>query len=318
VSHLPLAAERPTARIAGLAFTIACAPALLWFGNPALALIAAAAASLVLGRPVVDIGERWGKFALQGAIVLVALRLDVGTVLALSAEFSWTVAACVLATLATGLLLARVLATDPITGKLLSAGTAICGGTAIATLSPLLGATAGQTGVALAIVFLLNAVALFVFPLIGQALDLSELQFGLWTALAIHDTSSVVATATVYGEQAAEVAATVKLGRTLWLIPLVFLAGAFGRGDSARARFPGFVAAFVAASAIGTWIALPDWAHAAAGTLSKALLVVALFLIGARITRSALAEVRGRVVAHALILWSIVAPATLGAVLWVT
>ena len=302
----------------GWALTLLFAPGLLYFANPALALILAAIMSLVLNRPVIDVPSSYGKLALQTAIVLLGLRLNIETLWTLSAEYSWAVAAYVVGTIALGLLLLQVLKSDLVTGRLISAGTAICGGTAIATLSPLLGSQPHQTGVALAIVFLLNAFALLVFPLIGEALDLSQLQFGLWSALAIHDTSSVVATAAVYGEEAAEVAATVKLGRTLWLIPLVFIAGAMAGQGSSRARFPGFVLAFVAASAVGSFLPLPGWVYSTAGILSKALLVVALFLVGVEMTRETFRQLKGKLVVHALLLWGIVAPLTLVGVLWMT
>lgn len=257
--------------------------------------------------------------------MLLGLTLDLETLWALSARYSWGVALYVLGTLMLGLLLGRFMRVDGPSSKLMSSGTAICGGTAIATLSSLVRAQPHQVGVALAIVFLLNAVALFTFPLIGRALDLSQVQFGLWAALAIHDTSSVVATAALYGDEAAAVATTVKLGRTLWLIPLAFVLGAVeqaarrdggGEGAAPRLRVPGFILLFVAAAAVGSWLPLPEWTSAAAGIASKLLLVVALFLLGTEITRETLRRLRGRVLWQGLALWLLVAPATLIAVIW--
>ena len=164
----------------------------------------------------------------------------------------------------------------------MASGTAICGGTAIATLAPLIGARADQVGVAIGIVFLLNAAALFGFPLIGHWLGMSQLQFGMWAALAIHDTSSVLATSAIYGNEALEIATTVKLGRTLWLIPLTLIVSLAQRASAARVRVPPFIVAFIAVSVLSTVLPLPAWIGHAAGRVSKALLVTALFFIGTR------------------------------------
>lgn len=297
-------------------------PPLLWLGNPALALLVGGAIALLANRSPVPSAARLSALSLQAAIVLLGLKLDLTTIWTLSAEYTGAVAVYVIATLALGLLLARVLATDVTTGRLVSAGTAICGGTAIATLSPVLRARPQQTAVALAVVFLLNVVALVSFPPIGRALELSQLQFGLWSALAIHDTSSVVATAAIYGDRALEVATTIKLGRTLWLIPLVFLVSLMearaqaAEGGAPRLRVPGFVLLFVAAAGLGGVVALPGWLVEAAGLLSRGLLVVALFLVGTQLTRATLRGIRGRVLWHALGLWLVVAPLTLALIVW--
>jgi uncharacterized integral membrane protein (TIGR00698 family) len=312
-------------RNAGLIFCVSALPPLLWYGNPALALLVGAAIAVLLDRRPLAASSALGKYLLQTAIVLLGLKLNLGTLWELSAQYSWGVAVYVLATLAIGLGLGRLLQVDAASSKLISSGTAICGGTAIATLSALVRAQPHQVGVALAIVFLLNAVALFTFPGIGRLLDLSQLEFGLWAALAIHDTSSVVATAALYGEEAAAVATTIKLGRTLWLIPLAFALSLYeqsaARSRDAEAaapklRVPGFILLFVGAAAVGTWLPLPVSVTDTAGVLSKGLLVAALFLLGTEITRATLRQLRGRVLWQALGLWICVAPATLAAVLW--
>lgn len=299
---------------------------LLWVGNPALALLVGAAIAVVLDQRPLALSGTLGKYFLQTAIVLLGLKLNLATLWALSAQYSWGVAVYVLGTLGLGLALGRMLQVDAASSKLISSGTAICGGTAIATLSSLVRAQPHQTGVALAIVFLLNALALFTFPAIGRALDLSQLQFGLWAALAIHDTSSVVATAALYGDEAAAVATTIKLGRTLWLIPLAFAVSVYEQSaaralpdapaQAPRLRVPGFILLFVAAAAVGSWLPLPAQLPELAGALSKLLLVAALFLLGTEITRATVRQIRGRVLWQALALWLLVAPATLGAVLY--
>jgi uncharacterized integral membrane protein (TIGR00698 family) len=301
-------------------------PPILWFGNPALALLTGAAIAILLDRQPISGSGPYGKYFLQAAIVLLGLKLDLQTLFDLSAQYSWGVAIYVLATLALGLGLGRLLQVESPSSQLVSAGTAICGGTAIVTLSSLVRAQPHQTGVALAIVFLLNAVALFTFPGIGRLLELSQLEFGLWAALAIHDTSSVVATAAVYGDEAVAVATTIKLGRTLWLIPLAFAFSVYARsavpdrpgvdGPAPRLRVPGFILLFVAAAAMGSWLPIPPLVTGAAGAFSKLLLVAALFLLGTEITRATVRQLRGRVLWQALGLWLLVAPVTLGLVLW--
>jgi uncharacterized integral membrane protein (TIGR00698 family) len=325
---------------AGQWLAVIALPGLLLLGNPALALLVGGAIVLGLDRHIFSAGGVVSKYCLQAAIVLLGLRLDLGTLWLLSASYSWAVAVYVLGTLALGLAAGRLLAVEAPSAKLIASGTAICGGTAIASLSSIVRAQPHQTAVALAIVFLLNVVALFSFPAFGRYLDLSQLQFGLWAALAIHDTSSVVATAALYGEEALEVATTIKLGRTLWLIPLVFalslyehamgraearrLSGGQSGGQSGagarmpRLRIPGFILLFVVAAALGSLLPLPDLLTSGAGVLSKGLLVVALFLVGTELTRATVRQIRGRVLWLALGLWACVAPLTLLLVLWLT
>ena len=198
--------------------------------------------------------------------------------------------------------------------QLIASGTAICGGTTIASLSPVIQARPEQTGVALALVFLLNALALFTFPAIGEYLALTQEQFGVWAALAIHDTSSVVATSALYGEEAAMVATTVKLGRTLWLIPLLLVFSILQHQGSAKLRIPLFIVLFILTACTGSVVSLPAAVVGTASTASKMLLIVALFFIGTEISRETLRGLRGTVLVHGLLLWALVVPLTLLAV----
>ena len=221
-------------------------------------------------------------------------------------------------TLIAGLFLGYLCKSEQETNALLSSGTAICGGTAIATLSPIINARPEQTGTALCIVFLLNALALLTFPTIGHWLDLSQEQFGVWAALAIHDTSSVVATAQLYGEQALAVATTVKIGRTLWLIPLIILTSLYVGTQQTKIRIPNFVFVFIAASVLGSWLDLSSIVVTGISQLTSALLVGALFFLGTDITRETLKKLHLSAVLHGLVLWALVIPAVLAAVInWV-
>lgn len=297
-----------------LAIPILLTPLVLW-GNPLYAILSAAALSLAVNRPILGQSARWAKLALQSAIVLLGFNLDAGNMWQVSQQFAVPTAAYVLLTLGAGLLLGRLLGVEQILSRLMAAGTAICGGTAIASLSPILRARGDQIAVALTIVFFLNMVALVIFPWIGATLEMTQTQFGIWSALAVHDTSSVVAVASVYGQQAAEVATTVKLGRTLWLIPLLFVFSLVCESGQAKIRIPGFILLFILASIAGSlmraWIAIPEALYEGAQYASKSLIIVALFLFGLECTRRTLRNLRGRVVILALLLWLTVIPVTL-------
>ena len=289
-------------------------PPLVAFGNPAVALLVGGAIVLMFNRAPLANGALLGKYCLQTAIVLLGFRLNLETVWHLSASYTWGVAVFVIGTLGLGLLLGYLLRVDKVPGQLIAAGTAICGGTTIASLSPVIGAKPHETAVTLGLIFLLNVVALFVFPYIGQWFELSQLEFGLWSALAIHDTSSVVATAAIYGEEAADVATTIKLGRTLWLIPLILGASLIVREEGARLRVPGFILLFLLATALGSLLPVPSILLQGASVTSKALLVCALFLVGTELTRSTLRRIRGPTLWQGLLLWLTVAPLSLLAI----
>lgn len=286
----------------------------IYFLNPAVALLGGLAIRLALDvNPIPNTGQL-GKLSLQTAIVLLGFTLGMDRLVSVSADYGLIVAAYVLITLLLGFGLLKLLRTEKTEGLLLSGGTAICGGTAIATLAPLVGAKPHQFAVAAALVFLLNAVALFTFPYIGHWLDLSQEVFGAWVALAIHDTSSVVATAAIYGEEAAEVATTVKLGRTLWLIPLAFTVSVLYRQGSAQVRVPLFVFLFVAAAVLASFLPITAAISAALALTSKVLLVVALGLIGLEINRSTLSQLSMRSLAFGVGLWLLVVPLALALV----
>lgn len=296
---------------------LALAALVLW-ANPAIALLTGATWTLIANRAPVTGGNTIGRYMLQAAIVLLGLKLDITALWQTSADYAGLIAIYVIGALLAGLGIARWLGVDRIPATLIAAGTAICGGTAIATIAPILRAPPAQIGLTLAIVFLLNAFALLTFPSIGVWLGLSQTEFGVWTALAIHDTSSVVATAALYGDQAADLATTLKLGRTLWLIPLVLAVSMMERTRDAKLRVPGFILLFIGASAIGSIVGIPGALTALAATGSKALLVGALFFVGTEINRTTVAQLRGRVVWQAVLLWALVVPATLGAARWLT
>jgi uncharacterized integral membrane protein (TIGR00698 family) len=226
-----------------------------------------------------------------------------------------------------GLLLGRFLKVDRDAGLLISIGTAICGGSAIAAAAPVLRARPHQVSVALATVFLLNGVALVLFPPIGHLAGLSQNAFGLWAALAIHDTSSVVGAGLAYGPRALAVATTVKLARALWIVPMTLglgfwvarrqkLAGAVGTEgeDALPVKKPWFIGGFLLVAAVVTWIPGLQPAGHFVAMGAHHVLVLTLFLIGAGLSREALRTVGFRPFIQGLALWLVVASLGLGAV----
>ena len=283
----------------------------LVFANPALGLLCGLAVRLLFNLNPIPRSSTISKYALQTAIVLLGFTLGLDQLIAVSGQYGWVVALFIGATGLLGLGLFYLTRAGRNESVLLTAGTGICGGTAIATLAPIMRATPQQLAVASALVFLLNVVALFTFPWLGRWLGLSEAVFGAWVALAVHDTSSVVATAAAYGEHAVQVATTVKLGRTLWLIPLAFAFSLIWRAADAKIRLPGFVVLFVAAAGLSSVIELPQVVLGGIGVLSKSLLVLALTLIGLEIDRATLRQLSPKIVLFGVGLWLLVTPLAL-------
>lgn len=289
----------------------------LMIGHPALALLAGAVGSLVLAPALPSYVDRGGKLCLQAAIVLLGFTLNVQALWQTSRDYAATILIFVVATLIAGLVIGRLVRADEDQARLLSTGTAICGGTAIATLAPIIRARAESVAIAIGIVFLLNAVAIVLLPWLGHALEMTEDQFGVWVAMAIHDTSSVVGAAAIFGDRALEVATTAKLLRTLLLVPIALVAGILVRQSQAKLRIPGFLVLFVAASAVGSVLELPVALTSGVRGASHFLLVAALFGIGMEIRRGAMASLNVRAILLGVVLWLLVLPTTwLAAMSW--
>ena len=289
----------------------------VFIAHPAFALLLAATINLVFAPKLPKMTKQSGRYLLQGAIVFLGLTMNVEALWSVSQDYSVLIVGYILSTLCVGLILGRFLRVDIDQARLLVSGTAICGGTAIATLGPVIRARSESVAVCLAIVFLLNAIAILVLPKVGIYLEISQTQFGVWVALAIHDTSSVVGAAAIYGDEALQVATTVKLVRTLWLIPLVLAAGILMNRRETKARLPGFVVLFVLFSIIGSVSNISGEWIAGIKTLSQTMLVAALFFMGLEITRDALRRLNGRAVSLGVCLWLVVLPTTYWAVrLW--
>ncbi len=218
-----------------------------------------------------------------------------------------------------GNLLGRSLKTGKDTSLLITVGTAICGGSAIAAVAPIIRAKHHEVSVALGIVFMLNALALFLFPWVGHALDLDQNQFGLWSALAIHDTSSVVGATLQYGAQAVEVGTTIKLARALWIIPVAILIGFIRARNQIKSesepatkmKIPWFILGFIVASGLVTWIPQLAPAGYQIEMIAKRLMVLTLFLIGASLTLETIKGVGMKPFVQGILLWIVMASGSL-------
>lgn len=220
-------------------------------------------------------------------------------------------------TLALAMVVTKYMGLDKKTGYLVGAGTAICGGSAIAAVSPAIKANSEQMAVALACVFVLNAIALFVFPVLGHAFDLTQHQFGLWAAIAIHDTSSVVGAASAYGNEALLIATTTKLARALWIIPVALLS-ALLFGGAKRIQLPLFIVFYIVAILINHYLPQGHEVYALIFAAAKRTLVLCLFLIGAGMTIRKMRAAGPKPMILALLLWLVIATGSLSYILLAT
>lgn len=293
---------------------------LLPWTPPWAALLAGTAIALSLGNPCSLATTRASKWLLQLAVIGLGAGVNLAIVARVGSQGLGYTLAGLLLTFALGAWLARRLGIGAKVATLISAGTGICGGSAIAAVAPAIGASLAETSASLATVFLLNGVALLIFPPIGTLCGLDPHAFGLWCALAIHDTSSVTGAALTHGHEALVTATTVKLARALWIVPVSLALGAWfaRRGDGAAGRqpvrIPWFIGGFLLLSALFTFLPkLQPAAHVIA-LIARALLTLTLFFIGASLDRAVVHQVGLRPFLHGLLLWVIIGSATLAAI----
>jgi len=278
-----------------------------------MALLAGLAFGAVASHPYPGESRQISKYLLQAAVVGLGFGMNLQQVLrAGTSGFVYTAVGISFA-LIVGTLIGRLMAVRPRPSFLISTGTAICGGSAIAAIGPVIGANEDEMSVSLGTVFLLNSLALLTFPAIGTWLKLSQTQFGLWAALAIHDTSSVVGAATKYGATALAIGTTVKLARALWIAPVTF-ATALVKGSKTRIQWPWFILFFCLAALANTYLFPGSRFYHLLSSLGKLLLILTLFLIGATLSPAALRRVGPRPLLQGVLLWIIVAVASLLAI----
>lgn len=280
-----------------------------WVGT-AGALVMGIVFSLALGNPWPQKTAHYSKMLLQISVVGLGFGLSLGEVIQTGKNSIWYSVIGIACTLLLGYILGKLFRTDKDTSALISFGTAICGGSAIAAMAPVLKAKNEETAVALATVFTLNSVALLLFPLIGHLLHLDQNTFGIWSGLAIHDTSSVVGAAAAYGTQALAIGTTVKLTRALWIAPVVMIVSLL-KGGEQKAKIPLFIIGFMVAAAIRTLLPMYGhyWGELAA--ITKQCLVMTIFMVGAGLSREVFRTVGMRPLFQAVILWVLVSALTL-------
>jgi uncharacterized integral membrane protein (TIGR00698 family) len=310
----------PATMATRVAFPLMATATLLPFISPGIALMLGIAVALTIGNPYPFTTARIIAPLLQISVIGLGAGMNLVEVGHAGVHgFFYTVIGISL-TMTIGLMLGRLIGTERDTSLLVTVGTAICGGSAIAAVAPAIHAKSHEVSVALATVFFLNAVALLIFPSIGHHLGLSQMQFGIWSALAIHDTSSVVGAALQYGARALEIATTIKLTRALWIVPVTLAIGMlWNRGKehsvAGKAKRPWFILGFLAAAALVTWLpALKPSGHMVFVGAQRSL-VVTLYLIGSGLSRDALQFVGRRPLIQGFLLWILMGAGTLGAIM---
>jgi len=279
-----------------------------------VALVAGFSFSFFFGNPLLSLTARVSKVLLKLSVVGLGFGVNIVEVVEIGKSSLLLTLVSITATICLGELLGRVLQVPSNTRTLVSFGTAICGGSAIAAMAPVIKARDEEIAVSLATVFSLNAVALVLFPPLGHLFALDQHQFGLWAALAIHDTSSVVGASAAFGAVALTVGTTAKLTRALWIAPCTLVAGLFCKSEE-RVGIPLFIVGFVAAAIINSWLPALDVLWDGFYLLSKQTLVMALFLIGAGLTKQVLRQVGARPLLLGVMLWVIVSATTLSLIL---
>ena len=296
-------------------FIVIAAVCLLPFVSTPIALAVGVVVAQILGNPFKEESHQAINWLLKIAVVGLGFGMSVSSALVAGKNgFLFTVGS-IAVTLSLGLLVGNFLGIDKKISQLISSGTAICGGSAIAAISPIIKADAKQISVAIGIVFLLNSVALFLFPIVGHFFALSQQQFGIWCAIAIHDTSSVVGAADVYGPKALEIATTVKLARALWILPVSVAFAIFSKGSAKKIKIPYFIGLFVLVIVVNTYVPGVEVVAPYLVKCAKIALTLTLFLIGSTLTFKSLKAVGIRPLLQAIIVWAFISIVSLAIIL---
>ena len=282
------------------------------WASPPIALALGLALALTIGNPFAKQTSKPTKLLLQASVVGLGFGMNLQKVMQAGRTGVLFTIATIAGTLLLGHLLGRAMRISRTTTHLISSGTAICGGSAIAAVGPVIEARDEEMSVALGTVFILNSIALFAFPPLGHQLNLTQTQFGVWAAIAIHDTSSVVGAAARYGAEALQIATTVKLARALWIVPLALGTAVAFKRKSSHIAIPWFILFFVVASVIRTYVNGP-WDVVV--QIARVGLTITLFLIGAALSRKAIAAVGARPLILGVMLWIVISAASLFAVM---
>ncbi len=289
------------------------------FGLPQIsapiALLCGLIFAFIFPNPCPKFNKKTSKYLLQVAVVCLGFNMNLQESLKSGSEGMLFTVVSVVGVMCLGVLLGYWLHINRKTSYLISSGTAICGGSAIAAVGPVVKADENEMAVSLGVIFILNSIALFIFPPLGHLLDMSQQQFGTWAAIAIHDTSSVVGAGEIYGEEALQLATLIKLTRALWIIPLALVTMFIFRDKTAKISIPWFIFIFVLAMVINTYVALPEWFVTTMVWIAKRGMVVTLFLIGASLSMKSIRQVGVKPLVQAVALWVVISISSLAVVL---
>lgn len=283
--------------------------------NAPIALLAGLIFASSFKNPCPKFNKKTSKYLLQVAVVCLGFNMNLHESLKSGSEGMMFSVVSVIGVMVLGILIGYWFHINRKTAYLISSGTAICGGSAIAAVGPVLKADENEMAVSLGVIFILNAVALFIFPPIGHMLDMSQQQFGTWAAIAIHDTSSVVGAGEQYGETALQMATLIKLTRALWIIPLALVTMFIFREKGSKISIPWFIFIFILAMVVNTYVALPGWFVDTMVWIARRGMVVTLFMIGASLSVATVRQVGVKPLLLAILLWIVISLTSLGVVL---
>lgn len=274
--------------------------------TPALALLIGLIFAVSFGCPFTTFNKKGSKLLLQAAVVGLGFGMNLQESLKSGSEGMLFTVVSVIGVMVLGVLATKWMGIDKRTGYLISSGTAICGGSAIAAVGPVVNANSHQMAVSLGVIFILNSVALFIFPTLGHWADMSQQQFGTWAAIAIHDTSSVVGAGDAYGPEALQLATLIKLTRALWIIPLALVSALIFRDKAAKITIPWFIFLFVLAMVLNTYLSIPSAVTGAIVLMAKRAMVLTLFFIGCSLSIDAIKSVGAKPLVLAVALWIVI------------
>lgn len=283
----------------------------LWIGNSAISLFLGISLALIFKVPDDFFTKKYGSKILQTGIVFLGGSLSLGTVYETNSDFFLWISFYVLVAFGAVIFLGKILGVSEKLSFLLASGTAVCGGTAIASVAPTIRAQPEDLTTAITIVFLLNAIAVLFFPLSNSLLDLGDRQFGAWAALAIHDTASVVGAASSVSEISVEVAATLKVARTIWIVPLVIFSAWIYRSKNESFGLPIFVVFFILATVLNSVFQPNEITTDYLKLINRICLLIGLFCIGTQISKESLSQLKFKPIALASIVWLAIIPTSL-------
>ncbi|MCC9070056.1 putative sulfate exporter family transporter [Flavobacterium sp. F-65] len=284
--------------------------------SPPIALLLGLLVANLSGNPFLHLNHKAITILLQFSVVGLGFGMNATSALTAGKEGLVLTIASIFSTIILGYFIGKWFNIDKKTSHLISCGTAICGGSAIAAIAPVIKSDEKQTSIALGVIFILNSIALFLFPYIGHQLDLSQREFGLWCAVAIHDTSSVVGAANKFGAEALQIATTVKLARALWIIPIALITTVLFKNKQTKIKIPYFIGLFILAMLLNTYVPQTEIIAPTLVLLAKIGLTVTLFLIGAGLNLSVLKTVGVKPLVQGVLLWIVIASLSLASILY--